>query len=149
MTNDPGDGPELDLINDSGVDIPIDSTKALACLQALSEGEGVTFSMIELVYVTEDEIVDVNKHHLGRDYVTDIISFHYHDGGATQNLEGSLVMCAARIHEQAQELSVDAEHEFKRVLIHGLLHIIGHDDSTSDKKSSMTIKEDHYLNLIG
>jgi rRNA maturation RNase YbeY len=149
LTNDFDGTPELDLINDSGTPVPIDEATAHACLHAVSLSEGVTFSMIELVYVTEDEIIDVNKHHLGKDYVTDIISFHYHDAGATVDLEGSLVMCASRIHEQAAELGVSAELEFKRVLVHGLLHLVGHDDTTADLKAAMTRKEDDILSRLG
>lgn len=147
MTNE-HDGPELDLINDSATPVPIDQSTAMACIRAVSESEGVSFAMVELVYVTEDEIIDVNKHHLGKEYVTDIISFHYHDAGATTDLEGSLVMCASRIQEQAKELGVDATHEFKRVLVHGLLHVVGHDDSTPELKAGMTTKEDDILSRI-
>lgn len=147
MTNE-HDGPELDLINESAAPVPIDQSTAMACIRAVSESEGVSFAMVELVYVTEDEIIDVNKHHLGKEYVTDIISFHYHDAGATTDLEGSLVMCASRIHEQAKELGVDATHEFKRVLVHGLLHVVGHDDSTPELKAGMTTKEDDILSRI-
>lgn len=148
MTNNTGSGPDLDLINDSGTTVPIDESIALACILAVSTAEAVRFSMVELVYVTEDEIVDVNKHHLGNDDITDIISFHYHDAGATDDLEGSLVMCASRIHEQAAELGVDATHEFKRVIVHGLLHLIGHDDDTPELKAAMTAKEDVILSRI-
>jgi rRNA maturation RNase YbeY len=147
LTNE-HEGPELDLINESGTAVPVDEATALTCIQAVSESEGVSFAMVELVYVTEDEIIDVNKHHLGKEYVTDIISFHYHDAGATSDLEGSLVMCASRIHEQAAELGVDATHEFKRVLVHGLLHVVGHDDSTPELKAAMTRKEDDILSRI-
>ncbi len=149
MTNDIDGHPELDLINDSGTPVSIDESTAMACIHAVSAAEGVTFSMIELVYVTENEIIDVNKHHLGKEYVTDIISFHYHDAGATVDLEGSLVMCAPRIHEQAAELGVSPDLEFKRVIIHGLLHLVGHDDTTDALKASMTLKEDEILSRLG
>lgn len=149
MTNNPGAGTELDLINDSGQDIPVTESIALACINAVSQGEGVSFSMVELVYVDENEILDVNKNHLKRDYVTDIISFHYHDEGAKDHLEGSLVMCASRIEEQANELSVPVLHEYTRVLIHGLLHVCGLDDGTPADKAVMTQKEDLYLSSIG
>lgn len=149
MTNDFDGNTELDLINDSGTPVPIDESTAMACIQAVSAAEGVTFSMIELVYVTEEEIIDVNKHHLGKEYVTDIISFHYHDAGATVDLEGSLVMCAPRILEQAAELGVSPDLEFKRVIVHGLLHLVGHDDTTDALKASMTRKEDEILSRLG
>lgn len=149
MTNDFDGNTELDLINDSGTPVPIDESTAMACIQAVSAAEGVTFSMIELVYVTEEEIIDVNKHHLGKEYVTDIITFHYHDAGATVDLEGSLVMCAPRILEQAAELGVSPDLEFKRVIVHGLLHLVGHDDTTDALKASMTRKEDEILSRLG
>lgn len=148
MTTNPGDGTELDLINDSGRDIPVTESIARACINAVSTGEEVCFSMVELVYVNENEILDVNKNHLKRDYVTDIISFHYHDEGAKENLEGSLVMCASRIEEQALELGVPVLHEYSRVLIHGLLHVCGLDDGTPEDKAVMTQKEDLYLSFI-
>lgn len=135
----------LELVNDSGIDIPITEDIALACLETVQTGEGVTFDLAELVYVDEDEIVEVNRHHMGRDYVTDIITFHYHDDGASTGLEGSLVMCAPRIAEQAAELGIPVETEFRRVLIHGLLHLCGYVDSDSGSKAIMTEKEDEYL----
>lgn len=136
----------LDLVNDSGFPVPVTDETALASALAVESGEGVTFSLIELVYVDEAEIVEVNRHHMGRDYVTDIITFHYHDDGSTSDLEGSLVMCAPRIAEQAAELGVPVETEFRRVLIHGLLHLCGHDDTDPAAKSTMTRLEDRYLN---
>lgn len=148
MTNKRGAGTELDLINDSGQDIPVTESIAQACVDAVSSGEGVSFSMVELVYVDENEILDVNKNHLKRDYVTDIISFHYHDEGAKENLEGSLVMCASRIEEQAKELGVPVLQEYTRVLIHGLLHVCGLDDGLPDEKAVMTQKEDLYLQSV-
>lgn len=136
----------LDLVNDSGMDVPVTEAAALSSAKAVETGESVSFSLIELVYVDETEIVEVNRHHMGRDYVTDIITFHYHDEGSTSELEGSLVMCAPRIAEQAAELGVPVETEFRRVLIHGLLHLCGFDDADAASKAAMTEREDRYLN---
>jgi probable rRNA maturation factor len=136
----------LDLFNDSDVEVPISDEIARSSIKAVESGEGVTFSLLELVYVDETEIIDVNRQHMGRDYVTDIITFHYHDEGAKTDLEGSLVMCAPRIMEQAIELGIPVENEFKRVLFHGLLHLCGYADANSADKRIMTRQEDRYLN---
>lgn len=136
----------LELFNDSDVDVPISDELAWSSVKAVESGEGVTFSLLELVYVDEAEITEVNRQHMGRDYVTDIISFHYHDEGEKSELEGSLVMCAPRITEQAHELGIPVETEFRRVLFHGLLHLCGYDDAKPADKEVMTQREDHYLN---
>ncbi len=135
----------LDLSNDSGIPIPVSEARVRDLIHAVETGEGVRFAMVELVYVDEAEIEELNKGTFGRDYVTDIISFHYHDDGVTDALEGSLVMCAPRIREQALEFGVDETAEFERVIVHGLLHVIGFDDSTPEDKAAMTHKEDSYL----
>jgi rRNA maturation RNase YbeY len=135
----------LDLFNDSQVQVPMTDTVARSSILAVESGEGVTFSLLELVYVDETEIVEVNRQHRGQDYVTDIITFPYHDDGAMSDLEGSLVMCAPRIMEQAADLGIPVETEFRRVLIHGLLHLCGYVDTNPADKEHMTQREDRYL----
>lgn len=136
----------LDLFNDSEAEVPISDEIARSSVMAVESGEGVSFSLVELVYVDETEIMDVNRQHLGRDYVTDIITFPYHDEGARSDLEGSLVMCAPRITEQALEMGIPVETEFRRVLFHGLLHLCGYVDANPADKDVMTQREDRYLN---
>lgn len=142
----------LQLFNESEVSVPLTDSVATSILEIIQKEESVEFEMVELVYVTEKEIVRINKEHLDRDYVTDIISFRYDDGAeSTENtaIEGTLFCCAPRIKEQAAEFEETEEREFKRILIHGLLHLIGYEDGTETEKSTMTELENKYLLLSG
>jgi len=141
--------PTLQIFNESLVNIPLDQSSAQSLLSLIEEHEEVTYSFVELVYVDEEEIVRINKEHLDRDYITDIISFRYDEQpGSDKNIEGTLFCCAPRILEQAGEFEEPASKEFKRILIHGLLHLIGYDDQTNDEKNTMTALEDKYLSLF-
>jgi len=116
-------------------------------LSLVSEKEKRSFEFVEVVFVNENEIISVNKKFLDRDYVTDIISFHYTEE-ENASIEGTLYCCAPRIQEQADELNQPHKTEFFRIFIHGLLHLIGYEDQTPEEKLEMRNKEDFYLNLL-
>jgi rRNA maturation RNase YbeY len=140
----------LQIFNETKEDIPLSQAQADAIIAQISAKENATFTLVEVVFVDEKEIVRINKEHLGRNYITDIISFRYDDEAekpAEDNLaiEGTLFCCAPRIKEQAGEFGQAIDVEFRRILIHGLLHLIGYEDSTEEEKSAMTALEDFYL----
>lgn len=136
----------LQLFNRSGIPIPLDENEALSLLRLVEEGERCSFAIIELVYVKAQRMREINRQYLGRDYLTDIITFRYdeeeEDGEA---LEGTLYCCAERIHEQAGEYGEPADREFRRVFVHGLLHLAGYGDDTPEDRENMTALEDRYL----
>jgi rRNA maturation RNase YbeY len=99
--------------------------------------------------VDEDEIVRINKDHLDRDYVTDIITFRYDEPEDKEQIEGTMFCCAPRITEQAKEFNESPKREFLRIYIHGLLHLIGYEDKSDEQKKLMTGKENTYMDLAG
>lgn len=103
--------------------------------------------MLELVYVTEENIIKINREFLDRAYVTDIISFRYDEDKTNAAIEGTLYCCAPRIQEQSEEFAESEEQEFKRIFIHGLLHLIGYEDGSKEQKKKMTSLENKYLKL--
>lgn len=126
--------------------IPVQKGEFESIIGTIETLENIRFQEIELVYVDENEIVRINREHLDRDYVTDIITFRY-DEGKEDAIEGTLFCCSDRIKEQSQELEVDESHEYLRIFIHGLLHLAGYDDQTSGQKEIMTQKENEILEL--
>ncbi|MEX0770410.1 MAG: rRNA maturation RNase YbeY [Balneolaceae bacterium] len=135
----------LQVFNPSYFDLPIDESTLLNILAQIEQGEKAAFSLLEVVYVDEDEIIRINQKYLDRDFITDIISFRYDEGEANQSIEGTLYCCAPRIAEQASEFGASRAEEFYRVFIHGLLHLIGYDDQSNVEKEQMTLLEDQYL----
>ncbi len=143
------DTPKLTISNPSGDSFPITEAELEALLSIIEKQENVTYSEVELVYVNEDHIKEVNFEYLDRDYVTDIISFRYDEDAGNQSIEGTLFCCAPRIREQSEEAGASVKSEFCRIFIHGLLHLAGYDDQSESDKDAMTQRENHYLNQAG
>lgn len=143
----------LSVNNPSRFEIPVNQATLEVILHLIEADEQVTFQLVELVYVDEEDIIEINKKYLERDYVTDIISFNYDDqnrptDSSKKRIEGTLYCCAPRIAEQSIEMDSDTELEFYRIFIHGLLHLVGYDDSSPDEKETMTRLENHYLEQL-
>ena len=83
-----------------------------------------------------------NQRYLGHDEYTDVITF---DGQTGTGVSGDILMSYDRIKENAAELGIPAQHELRRVMVHGLLHLLGHGDKTKAKKAAMREQEDKYL----
>ncbi|WP_234573023.1 rRNA maturation RNase YbeY [Rhodohalobacter sp. 614A] len=137
----------LSVHNPSQFNLPVNEPALERLLQIIEKEENSSFSFVEVVYVDEEGIIEINKEYLDRDYVTDIISFNYEDD-PEEGIEGTLYCCAPRIAEQSRELESDPEQEFYRIFIHGLLHLVGYEDSTTEEKEAMTKLENHYLEYL-
>ncbi|MFW6348127.1 MAG: rRNA maturation RNase YbeY [Cyclonatronaceae bacterium] len=148
MMMTPDSATPLTFHNESGQPVPFGETRAREIAGRLITAEAPAgASLLELVYVDEAEILRINREYLQHDYVTDIITFSYHEPGAP--VEATLFCCAPRISAQAAELDQPETAEFERVLIHGLLHACGYEDGTPAQKARMTRREDHYLSSSG
>lgn len=140
----------LSVYNPSDFNIPVKKTVLEKLLRSIEIEKEIVFKSVELVYVDEEEIIEINKEYLNRDYVTDIISFSYNEPGKSSKseIEGTLYCCAPRIAEQSEEMKSDMEAEFYRIFIHGLLHLAGYNDSTKTEKETMTKLENHFLEML-
>lgn len=136
----------LQIFNTTTLKLPCEEADCIKVFEFVAKHEQASFDSVEVAYVDEEEIIRVNKEFLQRDYVTDIISFSYDEDDS--NIEGTLYCCLPRIIDQAKEFDQPIEKEFLRILIHGLLHLIGYDDQTDTEKAEMTRLEDQYLSMF-
>lgn len=151
--------------NISGENLPLGNEQITNIVDIFINREQVGLDMLEIVFVGNSDIVQINREYLGRDYVTDIITFSYNALDSEQQfpdperesenslrdehfIEGTMYCCAPRIFEQAGDLNEDSSREFSRIIIHGLLHLLQFDDSTDEQKQIMRSKEDEYLDII-
>lgn len=139
--------PVIECFNPAGFELPLSEEQIHEITATVFRSEDKSFALIETVYVDEDEIVRVNQQYLNRNYITDIITFSYNE--ADEPVEGTLYMCAPRIAEQAAELEQDQTKEFARILIHGVLHLCGYEDTDAASRERMTSLEDTYLKATG
>lgn len=140
--------PDIQVFNQTERSIPVKETLYPDIAKIIADKEDCSFKFVEVVYVGEDEIIQINKEHLDRDYVTDIITFRYDEPDSDTSIEGTLFCCAPRIEEQAEELKESTEREYLRIYIHGMLHLVGYDDQSNEEKKQMTAKENTYLTLV-
>jgi probable rRNA maturation factor len=98
---------------------------------------------LNLVFLSDEGLIDLNKKFLNHDYFTDIITFNYSEDSAV--LEAELYISIDRIRENAINLIVDEKIELTRVIAHGILHLAGYDDSTDGEKNEMRRLEDYYI----
>ena len=132
------------LFNTTTAVLPLGQQDVDELLQLVSNKTQVKFESVELVYVDDETIVDVNRRYLQRDYVTDVISFRL-DENDDQAIEGTIYCCLPRLQEQAIEYQVSERHEFARIALHGYLHLAGYEDKDPEEKQTMTRLEDELL----
>lgn len=135
----------LHFFNESNSSLPVHSGTVAEIISLIEKNEACRFQLVEIVFVDKSKIKAVNREYLQRKYVTDVISFPYNSQNSDKELEGTLYCCAPRIREQAKEYDQPVEREFKRIIIHGLLHLVGYDDQSSPDKTKMRQREEFYL----
>ena len=123
--------------------IPIHKLTSSWLLQAVEE-EDYVLGKLSYAFLTDKELHKINVEFLNHDTFTDIITFDYNRGNI---IIGEIYMSLDRIEENAIKNKVTFDLEFNRILIHGLLHLMGYKDKNSNDKILMTQKEDYYLSL--
>jgi len=134
------------IYNESGISVPFESEHLIKVIHLLQQKESCRFEQIELVFVDDETIRTINRKYLNHDFITDIITFPFHDEG--EMIEGTLYCCSPQILRQAGDFQETFDNEILRVVIHGLLHLIGYGDHTSMEKQIMRNLEDTYIKIF-
>ena len=113
-------------------------------LKLVAESEIRRIGDISIIFCSDNYILDVNQKYLQHDYFTDIITFDYCEG---DRLSGDLFISIDSVRENALEYRTDFSDELNRVMVHGILHLIGYDDHTEEDIAMMRKKENYYLSL--
>lgn len=93
---------------------------------------------VEVNIIGEKEIKEINKNFRGKDKVTDVLSFPWDD----KEFLGQIFICCPKIKKQAKEFGVTFKEEFSRMLVHGLLHLVGYDHlNEKDSKEMFKLQE--------
>lgn len=112
-------------------------------IKRMAEDYHVKTGMINIVFCTDNFLLDINKKFLNHDYYTDIVTFDNHEKGF---ISGELYISLERVEENAALFREKYEYELIRVIIHGVLHLIGKCDKTKKESDRMREEEDFYLN---
>ena len=111
-------------------------------LKFVAESESKRLGDVAVIFCSDNYILDVNIKYLQHDYYTDIITFDYCEGN---RLSGDLFISIDSVRENASFYGTEFADELNRVIVHGLLHLIGYDDHTKEDIAIMRAKENYYL----
>ncbi len=106
------------------------------------------YNIEQLNYIicSDKYLLKINRDYLDHDYLTDIITFDNSDEAST--IEADIFISLERVQENANDLKLPLESELHRVMIHGVLHLLGWDDKTPEQKVLMREKEEACLSLL-
>jgi len=97
------------------------------------------------VFVSDEYLLKMNQDHLNHDYYTDIITFNYNE---ENSLVGEMYISLDRVQDNSNQFADgDFDKELARVMIHGVLHLLGFDDSTDEQELKIREQEDICLRL--
>ncbi len=115
-----------------------------AWLKLVADSEVRKLGNINIIFCSDNYILDVNMKYLQHDYFTDIITFDYCEGNV---LSGDLFISVDSVRENSMFFKTEFADELNRVIVHGILHLIGYDDHTPEEQKIMREKENYYLEL--
>ena len=99
---------------------------------------------IAFVFTTNEDLRKINRTYLNHDYFTDVITFGY---GEDDRISGDIYISVDQVRGNAGEYGVSFEEELRRVMSHGVLHLLGFNDSNEKERRRMRELEEEALNL--
>ena len=111
------------------------------------EEEGVSGGVVDLVFCGDGRITELNETWFGREGPTDVIAFDLsEDPDNTDMVEGEIYIDLAQAERQAPQFDSTFDEEVRRLVIHGVLHLSGYDDTSSPEEAErMTQRQEYYV----
>jgi len=125
-------------------DLIIDNNTSLWLKNTIRE-EDFILAKLQYTFLNDHDLHRINVDFLNHDTYTDIITFDYNKD---RFIFGEIYISLDRVEANSKKNKKSFYNELHRVLVHGLLHLLGYKDKSLKEKSIMTSKEDYYLSLL-
>ncbi len=99
---------------------------------------------LNFIFVSDDKILEINRQYLEHDYYTDVITFDYIEDNI---VSGDIFISLETVDSNAKKYGEDASRELHRVIIHGVLHLLGYKDKSDQEAKEMHTQENQALDL--
>ena len=114
-------------------------------IAAFCQTENTSVDSLVFAFFSDEDLKALNTKYLSHDYYTDVISF---DESKNNSLNGNIAISVERVADNASKYSVSFEEELRRVMIHGVLHFMGYNDSNESEITAIRKKEDYALSMF-
>ena len=135
----------INIINDYGDNISPNKILIKKTLENLFKDQKISEAKVSIIISNKFLLNKLKKNYFNTDQFTDVIAFNLEDKDAP--IDGEVYISIDDVIDNANKYQQSFNLEFKRVLIHGTLHLLGFEDSTTTKKYIMTKLEDKYMDL--
>ena len=136
-------------VSAEGIDLPTWSEKCRIFAEKALKKSTDKPNEISIVLCSNDFIHQLNRNYWGKDEPTDVLSFPQDEGDGPDGLAGDIVIALEAVSENADYFGVPFEEEVKRVIIHGILHLLGWDHSDNSPDQEMLKLQEKILNDLG
>ena len=125
---------------------PIEANRVKTWIEEVAHRYGKTIGELHYYFCSDEKLLEINRERLGHDFYTDIVTFPLTD--CETALSSEFCISIDRIKENAENFGRSYESELHRVIIHGVLHLIGFDDLTEEDEKVMREKEEESLKFL-
>ena len=115
-------------------------------LKKIVQKEEKKLGCLNFIFCSDRHLLEINKKHLNHSTLTDVITFDFSESKKT--IEGDVYISVDRVKENAEKYSVSFKKELLRIMVHGVLHLIGYKDKREKEKKTMFLKEQSFLRLF-
>jgi len=122
------------------------SKKTASWIKSVIKKEGCTLISLNYIFCSDEYLKEINVQYLGHNTYTDIVTFNFNSSKG--ELEGEIYISVDRVRDNSKTFKSDFQSELHRVIIHGVLHLMGFNDKSKREKAVMREKEDTYLSLL-
>ena len=122
----------------------VGAKKTSKWLTRIATAENSKLDSLTYIFASDPFVAGLNRKYLRHNTYTDILTFDYSERGS---ITGEIYISIARVRENAKAFNEPFTRELRRVIVHGLLHLLGYDDSTPRLAARMRRKEEACLSL--
>jgi probable rRNA maturation factor len=127
----------------------VDRARLKKAVRLILQDASIKAADISIAIVTDTRMHELNRQYLQHDYPTDVLSFVLASDQKSKSLEGEIIASSDYAAREAPRYGWTAADELLLYIIHGCLHLVGHDDTKPTAKAKMRQAEGYYLGEFG
>ena len=135
----------FEIINQKFINYQLNESKISKIINTIFKSEKILFEKLNIILEDDEYLRSLKKQYFNQNFYTDVIAFNLADPRCP--IDGEIYISLPRIMDNAKKYNSNLNDEFKRIIIHGLLHLCGYNDKTVSDKKNMTNLEDQYINI--